>query len=92
MRDWLKQTWLRVRWMANRKQLNRELDDELAFHLAKREEANRAEGMDTEQARYAARRMHKCIFHSRRFATKPCPPWRNPSRWWCAPKEEVRAV
>jgi len=53
---WLHALWQRVKFLAKRKQLDRELDDELAFHLAKREEANRAAGMDAPEASYAARR------------------------------------
>jgi len=41
---------------TKRRQLERELNDEVAFHLAMREEKNRAAGMDTDEARYAARR------------------------------------
>jgi putative ABC transport system permease protein len=47
---------LRIKSLFQRRRLDRDLDDELAFHLAKREEANRAAGMDAEEARYAARR------------------------------------
>ena len=47
---------LRIKSLFQRKKLDRDLDDELAFHLAKRQEANCAGGMDGEEARYAARR------------------------------------
>jgi putative ABC transport system permease protein len=39
-----------------RERLDRDLDDELAFHLAHRTEKNRASGMTEEEARHAARR------------------------------------
>lgn len=56
MLDWLKGTWARLKCVVKSERLNRDLDDELAFHLAKREEANRAAGMDAEEANYAAKR------------------------------------
>jgi len=52
----LRELWLRMRLLWKREQLNRDLDDELAFHVAKRVEDNRAAGMDETEARYAARR------------------------------------
>jgi putative ABC transport system permease protein len=48
--------WLRIKLLWKRKQLDRDLQDELAFHLANRERENRAAGMDASEARYAARR------------------------------------
>jgi putative ABC transport system permease protein len=48
--------WLRIKLLWRREQLDRDLDDELAFHLAKREQDNRAAGMDASEAHYAARR------------------------------------
>jgi hypothetical protein len=57
MRDWLKQIWARLKWVVKSEYLNRDFDDELAFHLAKREQDNRAAGMNEKEARYAARRM-----------------------------------
>jgi len=56
MQDWLKQTWARLKCVVKSERLNRDLDDELAFHLAKRGEANRTAGMDAEEANYAAKR------------------------------------
>jgi predicted permease len=53
---WMKHTWLRIKTLRRRQQLDRDLDDEVAFHLAMREEKNRAAGVDAEEARYAARR------------------------------------
>ncbi len=54
--EWMKASWLRVKALFRRKQLDRDLDDELAFHLALREERKCAEGVAAEEARYAARR------------------------------------
>src|SRR2546430_14525397 len=48
--------WMRVQALFKRKQLNRDLEDELAFHLAMREAKNRTRGIDGQEARYAARR------------------------------------
>jgi predicted permease len=48
--------WAKVKALFNRQKLERDLDDELAFHLAMREEKKRAEGVAAEEARYAARR------------------------------------
>src|SRR5258708_817458 len=48
--------WARVRALFKRKQLERDLEDELAFHLAMREAKNRAPGIDGQEARYEARR------------------------------------
>ena len=39
-----------------RERLDRDLDDELAFHIAQRTEKNRASGMDATEARHAAHR------------------------------------
>ena len=46
----------RVKALLRRKQLDKDLDDELAFHLAMREEKNRAKGIAAEEAKYTARR------------------------------------
>ena len=48
--------WMRVKALFQSKQLDRDLEDELAFHLAMREEKNRERGIEGEEARYAARR------------------------------------
>jgi len=56
MREWLNQTWLRLKALILRKQLDRDLEDELAYHLELRTQKNRGAGMDAEEARYAARR------------------------------------
>jgi putative ABC transport system permease protein len=46
----------RLRSLARPKQLDRDLEDEFAFHMAMREEKNQAAGMDATEARYSARR------------------------------------
>jgi predicted permease len=48
--------WLRIRTLWMRHELDRDLNDELSFHLAQRADKNRAAGMDTTEARYAANR------------------------------------
>src|SRR6266436_9087798 len=48
--------WTRIRALVRRKQLERDVDEELAFHLAMREEKKRAAGVTAEEAKYAARR------------------------------------
>jgi predicted permease len=56
MQAWLRQNWLRVKTLWKRPQLDRDLDDELAFHLSMRESKNRAAGLAAAEARYAAHR------------------------------------
>src|SRR5580704_2752030 len=56
MNGWLHKTRLRIKAIWNRPQLDRDLNDEVAFHLAMREERNRIAGIAPEEARYAARR------------------------------------
>jgi len=53
---WRNKTWLRVKAIWNRTQLDRDLNDEVAFHLAMREEKNRRSGIAPGEARYAAHR------------------------------------
>lgn len=48
--------WAKTKALFKRKQLDRDLEDELDFHLAMREERNRERGVEGEDARYAARR------------------------------------
>lgn len=48
--------WARVKAFFKRKQLDKDLDEEMTFHLAMREEKKRAEGLAAEEARHAARR------------------------------------
>src|SRR5579863_4066834 len=56
MPAWPKQLLARLRSLFHRDQLDRDLDDELAFHLAQRAEKNRTAGMDAAGARHAAHR------------------------------------
>jgi predicted permease len=48
--------WARVKALFKRKQLDKDLAEEMAFHLAMREEKKRAEGLAAEEAKRAARR------------------------------------
>jgi predicted permease len=52
----LNRIWQRLRSLVASKKLDRDLDDEGAFHLAMREDKNRAAGMESTEARFAARR------------------------------------
>jgi putative ABC transport system permease protein len=56
MFEWTNQLRLRISALCKRKQLDRDLQDEVAFHLTMREEKNRMEGTPADEARYAARR------------------------------------
>jgi predicted permease len=56
MQGWIHNVWLRCKSIFRREQLDRDLDDELVFHLAMREQKNRAGGISADEARYAARR------------------------------------
>ena len=56
MLDSIKPIWLRLKALVHRKQLDVDLDDEVAFHLATWEEKNRASGTLPSEARYAAHR------------------------------------
>jgi predicted permease len=56
MLQWVNQIWLRLKALGKRRQLDRELNDEVAFHLAMREVKNREAGMADDEAGYAARR------------------------------------
>jgi predicted permease len=56
MSDWPKQFLARLRSLFHREQLDRDLNDELAFHLSQRADKNRAAGMDNGEARHAAHR------------------------------------
>ncbi len=53
---WLVQLRFRIKSLWKRGQLDCDLDDELAFHVAMREKKNRAAGLDATEARHAARR------------------------------------
>jgi len=54
--SWLNKTLLRLKALVRRRQLDLDLDDELAFHLAMRAEKNRAVGTEPKEASHAARR------------------------------------
>jgi predicted permease len=56
MSQWLISLWQRIEALFKRRQLDRDLEDELRFHLAMREGKLRAAGLDAEEARYASRR------------------------------------
>ena len=56
MKEWLSSAWQRLLTVSRRRQLDRDLDDELAHHLELRAKKNREAGMNSEEARYAARR------------------------------------
>lgn len=56
MQSLLRQISPRIKALWNRPLLDRDMDDEKAFHLAMRENKNRAAALDAEEARYAARR------------------------------------
>ncbi|PYU11354.1 MAG: hypothetical protein DMG37_16990 [Acidobacteria bacterium] len=48
--------WAKVKALFKRKQLDRDLEDELVFHLTMREAKNRERGIESEESHYAARR------------------------------------
>ena len=52
----LTRLWRRLLFYARREELERELEDEMRFHLEMKTEENLAAGVETEEARYAARR------------------------------------
>ncbi len=54
--NWFREFRLRILSLFGREGLDRDLDDELAFHLAQRADKNRASGMDATEARHAAHR------------------------------------
>ena len=53
---WQSELWLRVKTLLARRRLDRDLEDEMGFHLAMRERKQRDTGVSGEEARYAARR------------------------------------
>ena len=62
--------WLRIKTLVRRQQLDRDLEDELQFHLAMREQKLAESGVTAEEARYAARRE----FHNATRAKGTFPP------------------
>ncbi len=53
--QWITPVWLRLKAFVLRRKFDRDLDDELAFHLAMREEKHGADGEQTKEARFASR-------------------------------------
>ncbi|MGA2427034.1 MAG: hypothetical protein ABSH13_00895 [Candidatus Acidiferrum sp.] len=58
----MRQIWLRLRSLARPKQLDRDLEDEIAFHLAMRERRNSGARLEASAARYGARRHARARF------------------------------
>ena len=54
--EWLHEIWLRIRAAGKRRQFERDLEDELAFHVAASEEKNRAAGLVDAEAHSKARK------------------------------------
>lgn len=54
--DWTSALWLRIRALFRRRELDRNLEDELAFHLAMRGQKYQTDGMSAREAQQAARR------------------------------------
>jgi hypothetical protein len=54
--EWMNALRVRIKTLFRRRQLDRNLDDKLQFHLAMREQKLTEIGVPEEQARYAARR------------------------------------
>ena len=55
-REWLHAQWFRLKALVRRHRLERDMDDELAFHLATSQQKLVNQGMTPEEARHAARR------------------------------------
>jgi predicted permease len=55
--------WHRLLALVRRRRLDRDLDDEIAFHLSMREAEYRASGASADAARYAARRRFGNVTH-----------------------------
>ena len=55
-RAFITELWLRIKALLNRRQLDRDQEDELVYHLDMRAQKNREAGMNEVEARYAARR------------------------------------
>jgi putative ABC transport system permease protein len=54
--EWATRIWLRLRAMVQRRRFDRDLEEEIRFHLAMREEKYRADGIASGDAKEAARR------------------------------------
>jgi predicted permease len=55
MTTWLRGLWLRLRFYLFRERYDREMDEEMRFHLELREAEHRHDGMSADEARAAAR-------------------------------------
>ena len=55
--EWMTQLWLRAKALWRRGRLNRDLEDEMQFHLDMRAAKYAAEGMEPSEARLTARRV-----------------------------------
>jgi hypothetical protein len=53
---WINSNWLRLKAFVLRRRFDRDLEDELAFHLAMRQEKDDPGGAQADEAHYAARR------------------------------------
>jgi putative ABC transport system permease protein len=60
--------WLRIKALFRRRRLERDLEDELEFHLAMRRQKLVEQGMPPEEARYAARRAFGDPTHAREYS------------------------
>jgi hypothetical protein len=56
MMDKLSQLWRRLLFYARRERFDRELEEEIRFHLEMKAQENAEAGMNSEEARYAAQR------------------------------------
>jgi len=56
IRERLHAVWLRLKVLGNRRRLERDLDEEVDFHLAMRADKNRMTGMSADEASYCAHR------------------------------------
>ena len=56
LREWWTKAWLRVKALVNRGRLERDLEEEMQFHLEMLAEKNRAAGLAGKEVRAAARR------------------------------------
>jgi hypothetical protein len=54
--EWRNRTVLRFKALFQRKQLDRDLEDEVAFHLSMAEQKIRAQGLNPDESRHTARR------------------------------------
>jgi len=61
----MKAFWHRLVAIVRRRRLDRDLDDELAFHLAMREADYRTDGLSADAAREEARRQFGNVTHLR---------------------------